>query len=102
MNIFIYLWLNNLAVINSEYSVFLIGGLTLQRPNFFKIIHTNLVRTSQETHYISAIKLNRVMLFKETIAVYCESHTKHTNTLCGQNSEFWCAKLMVHTVTNGL
>jgi hypothetical protein len=28
------------------------------------------------------------MLFGETVAVYCENHTEHTDTLCGQNSEF--------------
>jgi hypothetical protein len=26
------------------------------------------------------------MLFGETVAVYCENHTEHTNTLCGQNA----------------
>jgi hypothetical protein len=26
------------------------------------------------------------MLFKETVAVYCENHTEHTDTLCGQNA----------------
>jgi predicted Zn-dependent protease with MMP-like domain len=46
------------------------------------------VRTSQETHYVSATKPNRLMLFREIIAVYCEYHTEHTNTLCGQNAEF--------------
>jgi hypothetical protein len=29
------------------------------------------------------------MLFGETVAVYCENHTEHTDTLCGQNVEFW-------------
>jgi hypothetical protein len=29
------------------------------------------------------------MLFGETVAVYCENHTEHTDTLCGQNAEFW-------------
>jgi hypothetical protein len=24
------------------------------------------------------------MLFRETVAVYCENRTEHTNTLCGQ------------------
>jgi translation initiation factor IF-1 len=24
------------------------------------------------------------MLFRETVAVYCENHTENTNTLCGQ------------------
>jgi hypothetical protein len=28
------------------------------------------------------------MLFREIIAVYCENHTEHTNTLCEQNAEF--------------
>jgi hypothetical protein len=28
------------------------------------------------------------MLFREIIAVYCENHTEHINTLCGQNAEF--------------
>jgi hypothetical protein len=32
------------------------------------------------------------MLFRETVAVYCENHTEHTNTLCGQNAEFWYVK----------
>jgi len=28
------------------------------------------------------------MLYRETIAVCSEIHTKHINTLCGQNVEF--------------
>jgi hypothetical protein len=32
------------------------------------------------------------MLFGETVAVYCENHTKYTNTLCGQNADFWYVK----------
>jgi hypothetical protein len=28
------------------------------------------------------------MLFRETVAVYCENHTEHINALCGQNAEF--------------
>jgi hypothetical protein len=32
------------------------------------------------------------MLFGETVAVYCENHTEHTDTLCGQNAEFWYVK----------
>jgi hypothetical protein len=27
------------------------------------------------------------MLFGETVAVYCENHTEHTDTLYGQNAE---------------
>jgi hypothetical protein len=32
------------------------------------------------------------MLFGETVAVYCENHTEHTDTLCGQNAECWYVK----------
>jgi hypothetical protein len=32
------------------------------------------------------------MLFGETVAVYCENYTEHTDTLCGQNAEFWYVK----------
>jgi predicted Zn-dependent protease with MMP-like domain len=41
----------------------------------------NSVRTSQETRYVSATKPNRLMLFRETVAVYCENHTEHTDTV---------------------
>jgi hypothetical protein len=44
--------------------------------------------TSQEAHYVSATETNQLMLFVEVNAVYCDNHTKHINTLCGQNAEF--------------
>jgi hypothetical protein len=28
------------------------------------------------------------MLFRETVAVYCENNEKNTDTLCGQKAEF--------------
>jgi hypothetical protein len=34
------------------------------------------------------------MLYSEIIAVCSQIHTKHTNTLCGQNVELLCAKLV--------
>jgi predicted AAA+ superfamily ATPase len=43
--------------------------------------HTDTVRTSEETHYISATVPSRLMLFGETIAVYCENHAEHTVTV---------------------
>jgi hypothetical protein len=56
-------------------------------------MYNNLVHTSQETHHVSATKPNRLMLFRKTVAVYCEKHTEHTDTLCGQqNVEFWYVK----------
>jgi hypothetical protein len=44
-------------------------------------IYENSVRTSQETHYVSAAKSSRLMLFTETVAVYCKTRTEHTNTV---------------------
>jgi hypothetical protein len=46
----------------------------------------NSVCTSQETHHVSTIKVSRLTLFGETVAVYCESHMKHK--ICGRNAEF--------------
>jgi hypothetical protein len=33
------------------------------------------------------------MLFREISDVYCENLMKHTNTLRGQNAEFWYVKV---------
>jgi hypothetical protein len=42
--------------------------------------HTDLVRTLQETHYVSATETNRLMPFGETVAVYFDIHTEHRYT----------------------
>ena len=39
------------------------------------------------------------MLYSEIIAVCSQIHTKHINTLCGQNVELVNVKLVVQTVT---
>jgi hypothetical protein len=51
---------------------------------FLYIIFMNSVLTSQETHYVSATKTNRLMPFRETAAVYCESDMKNINTVMGK------------------
>jgi hypothetical protein len=38
------------------------------------------------------------MLYREIIAVCSEIHTKHMNTVCGQNVELLNFKLVVYTV----
>jgi hypothetical protein len=42
------------------------------------------------------------MLYREIIAVCSQIHTKHRNTLCGQNVEFVDVKPVTHLVTTGL
>jgi hypothetical protein len=61
------------------------------KTEFSLIIYKSPVRTSQETHYLSVTKPNGLMLFRETFAVFCESHAEH-NTLCGHNAEFYYVK----------
>jgi hypothetical protein len=66
----------------------LLGVLTIYRLNFSTVLYMNSVCTSQETHYVSTTNPIRLMLFGETVAVYCENHAEHTDTLCGENVEF--------------
>ena len=42
------------------------------------------------------------MLYREIIAVCSEVHTKHINTLSGQNGEMLNVRLVVHIMTTGL
>ena len=42
------------------------------------------------------------MLYSEIIAVCSQIHTKHINTLYGQNVELLNVELVVHIVTIGL
>ena len=42
------------------------------------------------------------MFYTEIIAVCSEIHTKHINTLCGQNVELLNVKLVVHIVITEL
>jgi len=42
------------------------------------------------------------MLYRETMAVFSEIHTKPINTVCGPNVELLNVKLVVYIVTPGL
>ena len=42
------------------------------------------------------------MLYREIIAFCSEIHTKHINTLCGQNVELLNVELVLRKVTSGL
>jgi hypothetical protein len=53
---------------------------------FLSIIFKQSVRTSQETHYVSATKHNRLMLFRETFTVYCENHQENKYSLWAEYS----------------
>jgi len=60
------------------------------------------VRTAKWTHFAEVIKTSQLMLCGEIMAVCSEIHTKHINTLCGQNVELLNVKMAVYIVTTGL
>jgi hypothetical protein len=47
--------------------------------------HTDTVRISHETSYVSATEPNRLTLFQEIFVVYCENHMELSDTLSGEN-----------------
>jgi hypothetical protein len=49
--------------------------------------HINIQSVPRSKHSVSVIQTNQLMLYREIIAVCSEIHTKHINTLCGQNVE---------------
>jgi hypothetical protein len=61
--------------------------------------HTDTVRISQETHYVSTTQPNRLMLFAETFAVYFENTQVHS---VGRTLSFGMLNRVVHTVIMGL
>jgi len=50
-------------------------------------------------HCIWVIQIRKLMLYRKIVAVCFEIHTKHINTMCGQNIELLNVKLVVHIVT---
>jgi hypothetical protein len=41
------------------------------------------------------------MMFRGKIVVYCDNHTEHTNTLCGQEAGFYMLDQVVYIPTTG-
>ena len=51
----------------------------------WRYIKTQSVPRSK--HSVSVIQTSQLMLYREIIAVCSQIHTKHINTLCGQNAQ---------------
>jgi len=47
-------------------------------------------------HSVSVIQTSQLMLYREIMAIGSEIHTKHLNTLCGQNVELLNVTLSVY------
>jgi len=50
---------------------------------------------------VSVIKASQLMLYRKIIAVCSQIHTKHINTLCGQNVELYI-KIQSYRAVNTL
>jgi hypothetical protein len=74
----------------------------LKTESLINNIYINLVRTSRETHYITTTKPNRLMVFGETVAVYCENHMEHTDNSGGRMQGFGMLRKVVTIVTTRL
>ena len=72
----------------------------LRTKMYLYYLKTQFVPRSK--HTASVIKTSQSMLYREIMAVCSQIHTKHINTLCGQNVELLNVKLAVHIVTTGL
>ena len=72
----------------------------LRTKLYLSNLKTQFVPSSK--HSPSVIKTGKLMLYREIIAVCSQIHTKHINTLCGQNVELLNVKLVVHILTTGL
>jgi len=51
-------------------------------------LHIQIQSVPRSKHSVSVIKTSQLMLYREIVAVCSEIHTKHINTLYGQNVEF--------------
>ena len=54
------------------------------------ILHLNIQSVPRSKHSVSVTKTSQLMLYREIIAVCSEIHTKHINTVCGQNVDILC------------
>jgi hypothetical protein len=55
-------------------------------------LYINIPSVPRSKHTPPVTQTSQLMLYGEIIAVCSQIHTKHINTLCGQNAELWNAK----------
>jgi len=59
-------------------------------------LYINIQSVPRSKHSVYVIKTSQLMLYREIMAVCSDIHTKHINTVCGQNVELLSVKLVVH------
>ena len=71
-------------------------GQNVELLNVKLVVH---IVTTELQSVKSVRKTSQLMLYGEIMAVCSKIHTKHINTLCGQNVELLNVKLVVHILT---
>jgi len=87
-----------------------VSAVTTKQGRYCNLINITVPEIYVKTHPVPLSKYcpsglkktSQLMLYREIIAVRSLIHTKHINTLCGQNEEFVNVKLVIHIVTTGL
>jgi hypothetical protein len=64
------------------------GGIMLKNVSEPLINYLKFHVLPHRKYCVCNTEPNRLILYREIVAVYCDSHTEHTHTLCGQNAEF--------------
>jgi hypothetical protein len=86
-------------------SAFVLGsGYLMSDTVFMPIFISNYILVRElnipdREQTLCSTQSNLLMPFREIIAAYCDEHTKHTNTLCGQNAGILLLKQMVRIWT---
>jgi hypothetical protein len=73
--------------------------LILLKPLNPEMYLNNISKFSSELTAVSIRKVNQLLLYREIIALYCEDHTKHTNTLCEYIQILLMLMTVIHMVT---
>ena len=73
-------------------------GQNVELLNVKLVVH---IETTGLQRVKSVIKTSQLMLYREIMALCSQIHTKHINTLCGQNVELLNVKLVVRIITTG-
>ena len=82
------------------YNTLLITLMIFKTKIYLNYRHIKTQSVQSSTHSVSVIQTSELMLYREIIAVCSQIHTKHINTLCGQNVELYIYRPSPYRVVN--
>jgi len=65
------------------------GRLATVRDYVYPELYIKTQSVPRSKHSVWVIKTSQLMLYREIIAVCSQIHTRHINTMCGQNVELY-------------